>query len=483
MRQSRFCFLSVSLVLLFSPGKSASVAPVVEFRANDRWTVIGDSITQYGSYYAWVYLYYATRFPDCNLSVTNAAISGDSAAGTVKRYDWDIKPTRATVATVMLGMNDVSRDLYLPGTASPETLTRRQAALANYRQNLEHLVQRLRQDGTRVILITPSPFDETVDVDFPRLPGVNQALAECATFMRALAEKGNGAVIDLHGSMTRLNDRLQAKDPKFTLIGSDRVHPGIPGHLVMAYFILRTQQAPATVARITVDVGMRQATAENASVDQLAVHEGKIEFRCIERALPYPFPAAAGPALEWVPFQEELNQEILQVSGLKPGRYELAIDDERVGEFSANRLAAGLNLADFPATPQLRQAREVLKLVDDWQSLVANGQRAIAEVEHWRLPQVPHPVDLDEIRPRLEAELARLKNDPSDHANLDRSNIERYFKIKPQEPAILDRLNDLQSRIRATAQPQSHVFRLIPLSASQSESASAPITQLGNNRP
>jgi lysophospholipase L1-like esterase len=470
MLQVRFRILIFSVILPLS-ARAVAALPAIEFRANDRWAVIGDSITQYGSYYAWIHLYYATRFPDWDMAVINTAISGDSAAGTVRRYDWDIKPAHATVATIMLGMNDVSRDLYAPGSASPEILARREAALANYRESLGQLVQRLRRDGTRVILVTPSPFDETVAVDFPRLPGVNQALAECAAFMRTLADRENSAVIDLHGSMTELNARLQVSDPKFTLIGRDRVHPGIPGHLVMAYFFLRAQQAPAVVARINVDAGARRATAENASVDQLMVNEGTVEFRCIERALPYPVPEAARPALGWIPFQKELNQKILQVLGLKPGSYTLTIDGERQGDFTAELLASGLNLADLPGTPQLRQAREVLKLVEEWQSLVANGQRAIAEVEHWRLPQVPRPVTLDAVRPVLEAELARLKDDSSDHAELDRSNIERYFKVKPQEAAILDRLNDLQKRIHVAARPRPHVYRLVPLPADQPRTA------------
>jgi len=462
------CFPATTLLLLLLGTKAAGALPSSEFRPHDSWSVIGDSITQYGSYYAWIYLYQVTRFPEAEFSVANCGISGDSAGGAVKRYDWDIKSTRPTVATIMLGMNDVSRELYADRPATAEILGRRENALANYRRNLKQLVGLLRQDEVRLIFVTPSPFDETADVDFPRLPGVNQALVECGKFMRTLAEKNGAALVDLNGQMTELNGRLQRKNPKFTLIGPDRVHPGIPGHFVMAYFFLHAQKAPAIVSRLAVNIGNHAVTAENASIEALTIQDGVIQFKCLERALPYPVPAGARPALEWVAFQAEFNQEILQFSGLRAGNYTLFIDGERIADFAAESLGSGINLADLPTTPQLRQAREVLKLVQEWQQLVASSQRGIAEVEHWKLPQVAHPIGFDAAKPLLLKKLEELKVNPGQHPDLDRDNIQRYLAEKPQETAMLNRLRELRIRIRDVARPATHVFRLAPLVSSGS---------------
>ena len=41
------------------------------FGNGERWLAVGDSITHNGEFTAWVYLYYATRFPERDLEVEN----------------------------------------------------------------------------------------------------------------------------------------------------------------------------------------------------------------------------------------------------------------------------------------------------------------------------------------------------------------------------------------------------------------------------
>jgi hypothetical protein len=55
-------------ILLFTI-LSLAVVQAEPFHDGDRWSVVGDSITQNGTYPAWVYLFYATRFPDRKLDV------------------------------------------------------------------------------------------------------------------------------------------------------------------------------------------------------------------------------------------------------------------------------------------------------------------------------------------------------------------------------------------------------------------------------
>lgn len=465
MRAAFLRFLCLSLsVAGFAPAskaEQASVAPP-EFRAGDRWSAIGDSITHHGSYYAWIYLYELTRFPERQLSVDNCGISGDSASGAVQRYDWDIAASRPNVATIMLGMNDVDRDAYGDGPSTRADEKRREAALAGYRQSLEALVDRLQRDRCRVVLLTPSPFDEhLVGANQPNHPGVSGALAECARFMAELAAKKGAALVDLQTPMLELNARLQARDPRATLIGPDRVHPGVPGHFVMAYLFLRAQGAPARVANIVVDAAASGAAkAEGAEVARLEVGDHGVTFDCRESALPYPVPEEAKPSLDWVPFVEELNRETLQVVSLKPANYVLTIDGERAGQFSAEELGRGINLAELPATPQMAQAREVLSLLREWQELVTHSQRTLAEVEHWRLRGKPHPGSLDAVRPFLLQEYDRLSHSTEPNRKWDCLNIRRYFLLKPQQEPLQRQLDALQARMHAAAQPQWHRFQL-----------------------
>jgi len=454
--------VAVVVLALVSFGRASSSVSVT-FQPSDRWSVIGDSITHHGTYYTWIYLYELTRFPTQKLTVENCGISGDSAAGAVQRYDWDIQPTHPTVATVMLGMNDVDRDAYSDQAATPEILRRREGALTTYRQSLEALVARLQKDHARVLLVTPSPFDEyLIGANQPDHPGVSVALAQCARIMRDLAATKSTGLVDLQEPMLALNAQLQAADPKATVIGPDRVHPGPAGHFLMAYFFLRAQGAPTTVARIKIDAARSLVACDRAKITDLAASEDRVEFNALEDALPYPVPDDAKPALDWVPFQDELNQEMLQVSGLKPGVYSLAIDGEPVGVFSAEVLGAGINLAALSSTPQLRQAREVVAVILRWQELVAHSQRTLAEVEHWRLRGRAHPVQLGEVKPYLVSEYDRLLHSDEPNRKWDCLNIQRYLVLKPQQAALQDELAALQARLRAAATPQDHHFQIAP---------------------
>ena len=459
-------FLPLLLTVLCAANLSAALATPAApdaFKSGDRWSVVGDSVTQSGTYYAWVYLYYATRFPGLHLDVANCGISGDSASGALRRYPWDIQPKHGTVATIMMGMNDVNRGLYSDATPSPEILTRRATALADYQTNMTKLAGLLKADGARLIFMSPSPFDETVNLEVPRQTGVNGALAECGKIITKLASETGGTMVDLNGPMTALNLRLQAADPAFTLVGPDRIHPRAPGHFVMAYFFLKAQNAPADVSRVVIDAASSRATqTDNAEVSGITHRDGGLEFKCLEKALPYPVGNDVSPALAWVPFTQDFNQEILRVTGLTSGTHTLFIDGEKISSYDAGKFASGINLAEISFTPQARQATQVLDLVRKWQALVSNGERGVAQVEHFVIKELPRPIDFNAAKPILEEKLAKLQG--SD-AHMDKYNsfiIKRYLDYKPKEAQTQAQLTELADQIRATAQPQAHVYRIVP---------------------
>ena len=72
---------------------------------------------------------------------------------------------------------------------------------------------------------------------------------------------------------------------------------------------------------------------------------------------------------------KRFNQQILRTVNLRPGTYALRIDDQRVGAWSAKELAAGVNLAEHPTTPQYQQALAV-KAVNDERLAVVDKLRA-----------------------------------------------------------------------------------------------------------
>jgi lysophospholipase L1-like esterase len=298
------------------------------------------------------------------------------------RLNQDILGHHPTVATIMLGMNDVGHVDYDGGQSGPEVEQRRRASLDTYNAKMRLLIEALQKSGARVILITPSIHDETTKLATVKpdvAPGWNAALTQCAQQMEAWSKEYHTGLVRLHEAMNAITAREQAKDPAFTLIGPDRVHPGSPGHFVMAYVFLRAQGMPAEVAHIEV---ARVATAQRdqargCAIDHLKWTDRGVEFDCREKSLPFVPPNDAKAALAVVPFQQELNQESLEVDGLAEGRYTLAIDGQTVGEYSAIELAKGINLAENEKTPQYKQSAAATKLYVD-RTRAAQAVRAVS---------------------------------------------------------------------------------------------------------
>jgi hypothetical protein len=66
-----------------------------------------------------------------------------------------------------------------------------------------------------------------------------------------------------------------------------------------------------------------------------------------------------------VPFTNEFNKELLTVKDLKSGNYNLLIDGEQMGAWSAQQFADGINMAEITATPQYQQAIQIRELNEE----------------------------------------------------------------------------------------------------------------------
>lgn len=364
----RLFLLLLCLALPLAAASDFGSAP--SFQSGDVVCFVGDSITHGGTYHSIVTLYYATRFPDRTLTTFNCGIGGDRASGIMSdekyRLNVDILGRKPSAATIMLGMNDVGHSDYRGVTLSPAVEAKRQASLAKYEENMQKLILALQGAGAKLTLITPSIYDETTrlataspDVSV----GGNAALGIFAEKVRGWSRQYRTGLVDFDRGMNEINTREQQKDPAFTIVGPDRVHPGPVGHFVMAYIFLKAQNAPSVVATIGIDAKRGKADgAVNCAITAVQAGPAGVSFTCTEKALPLVVPDEARAALALVPFQRELNQERLVVTGLAAGTYELQIDGQVAGSYSADALQAGVDLAANDRTPQYQQSAAATKI-------------------------------------------------------------------------------------------------------------------------
>jgi endoglucanase len=446
----------LSLALVAAAAAFAGGIPA--FQANDTVCYVGDSITHGGTYHSIVTLFYVTRFPDRPIRFYNAGIGGDRASNIMAderfRLQTDILGHKPTVATVMLGMNDVNRNDYAADKNGPEIEERRRKSLDTYQENMHKLLAALYSSGTRLILIAPSIYEEAPHFNPPGAPdpltGVNAALGQCGRQVRQFAREFDGGVVDFWSAMNAVNAAQRKADPMFSIVGKDRVHPGPVGHFVMAYTFLAAQNLPRQVAFIDVDAKKKRAVKPaNCRVDRVAATKTSVEFDVLENALPLVVPDEARPALQMVPFARELNQEMLSVHKLKKGSYDLRIDGQTVGTYTARDLQQGVNLAENEKTPAYQQAQAVTKL-NAGRTKLAQTMRDIA-AQKYALSRGRFDVfDTTALLERIRAQAAKAAS-PRLAAFLE--DIESPGKFDREYQELLDAM------YRA-AQPKPHHFAL-----------------------
>jgi len=456
--QPRHLVLRLWLLTALPVCLSAADLTPGQFQKGDRWAVIGDSITHGRRYHSFIYLFYATRFPGRRFETHNCGISGDTAAGALRRLEWDILPHKPTVATIMLGMNDVGRGLYGKSKTGEAFEKRRRAALDRHVANMTKLAERLTAAGCRIIFLTPSIYDQTADLKRENNYGVNDALGLCGRRMAEIAPRFSASVADLHGPMTAINAAGQKDDPTFTIVGRDRVHPGDVGQSIMAYLFLKAQKVPATVAEIVIDADAGSTIGSSkCTVSNLRISATEVAFECTEKSLPFPVLGSARAALDLVPFMVEMNREMLTVKNLASGRYVITIDDVSVASASCEQLARGIDLAGNEKTPMYQQALHVMSVNETRHSITARRLRTFAAQHHFMGSKKGIDYDdYDGMKVALLEMLEMRKGHPIYGYFKGQADI--YLKYKPQEAELRREMVAAMAEVWQHNQPQAHRF-------------------------
>ncbi|HEU4554741.1 MAG TPA: SGNH/GDSL hydrolase family protein [Chitinophaga sp.] len=344
------------------------------FQQGDRVVFVGNSITDGGHYHSYIWLYYMTHFPGRRITCFNAGIGGDVITQIYERFDADVLSKKPTVLTLTWGMNDTGYFEWYRADGKDTMQKKLQRSYDSYAK-VEAILKK-RSDIKKVFIGT-SPYDDAAKFNNKNIfPHKTDALTEVVTFQEQAAKRNGWAFVDFYRPMMAINQREQQKDSTFSLTPNDRIHPDNDGHMVMAYLFLKAQGlAGQPVASMRVDAASKKVQeAANCKITGVTGSASGISFSYLAQSLPYPLdtvPRGWGnhkkqsDAMEIVPFMKEFNQEILQVSGLKAGSYNLLMDGEKVGTYDAGQLAAGINLAENTRTPEYQQAIQVRELNEE----------------------------------------------------------------------------------------------------------------------
>ena len=422
-----------------------SAAP---FKDGDRVVFFGDSITHGGFYGEYMNLFYATRYPERSIWFSNSGWSGASAQNGLWSIEDDIVSKNPTVVTIMFGMNDVNRNLWPRTGDTPDLVTRRKAAIGTYDVRMDELVRRIRAEAgnPEIIYFTPSPYDQTCLVDGKPSDFVcNDGLAIIADHVRSWAKRDKATCVDLQARMLAINADMQAKDPSASILrisptAFDRVHPGPLGHMVMLYEILKAQGAEGCVDEI----------------DRDAKGADTFAFCCTEKSLPFPMTTEMRKVLALVPFEHDFNREILRIKNLKEGRYVVKIDGAEVGLWTADDLAAGVNLALNEKTPQCRQAAMAAKIC----AKLWTGERTMRDlVTSRRWMRRHYKADPDEPG-AVEKLIGKLISQGMDENSYSVKKYRAYLKDWPRHAEIAAEIEKNRAALAEAVRPREHRFEI-----------------------
>ena len=442
----------------------ASDSSIPPFEKGDLVAFAGDSITSGGTYHKYILTYWTTRHPELGVRLRNKGIFSDFVRGGIARLDTDILKEKPNKVVINFGMNDSGasyrKDLFGMDQPDASVLQKRRETVAAYRATMEKLLGLLKERGVTPVLVGPSIYDNTMKSEAVNHHEANTGVQACIEELKELKIQNGLGFVDFNPPMLEVNARMQSENPAFGIAGHDRVHPDAEGHWVMAYEFLKAQNASPVVATITIDAA-KPAVLEsaNCAVEGLGVGEDKVAFDYLPRSLPLPANDEYRRGEKVLPLTDRLNREILAVQSLKPGRYNLILGGQNAGVFSAEQLAAGINLATFEGNPGQRRAKEVDTLIQE---------RAKTEKRIRQLRQM----DAGEIgkKPREEiaAGISALLQEAMQNNNkilVERCKI--WIADFAQESALDQTILDLEAKIAAAAQPRPIKISIEPATVPQ----------------
>ena len=307
MRILLFLLASVSL-LSAAPLKTAQL--LAGGQDPVRIVCIGDSIT--GVYYhsgslraypEMLQIALQKIYPQAQLTVRNAGISGDTTIGALKRLDRDVLAHKPHLVTVMFGMNDLVR--------SP---------VADFKKNLIEIIARCRNAGAEVVLCTQNSIVETPARPIAKLAEFTQAIHEVAAAESITVADCFQAFEEVHGRSAL----------EWNLLLSDTIHPNMDGHKLFAERIAQTLSGQTVSLK---DVGPPMPAIPHAFEKLAAGKPIKVLAmppydQVISPALHRLFPKASVEVMPWQTKDQtlaQLEQSAKSVRALSPDLVIIAV--------------------------------------------------------------------------------------------------------------------------------------------------------------
>lgn len=363
---------SIAVLAMASLAMAGDPAPGYFFQPKDRILFLGDSITEQYQYSNYIELYLTGRYPKAEFFFLNAGIGGDTAQGGANRFKAQVLAEKPNKVTINFGMNDGGY-----GKFNADSNKR-------FVDRTRDMLRMAKEAGVQVALMSPNAVD-------PRNKSNGAEYVETQKLFYAplagAAKEFGFPYVDQYAVTRAAQDRMAVDDPKAERAKPyyDGFHTSPPGAMLMAHAILTGLNSPFLVSELTIDAAGNKSEGKQCTVTDLKATPEGVSFQRLDEALPWPMQKDWLAMLPYTNQMKDLNWYNLKVASLKDGNYAVKIDGDEVGQYSAARLAEGVNLGNVTAGAVWKHGQDLLKAIEAKNRIVHGRFRGVhlANIPDW----------------------------------------------------------------------------------------------------
>ena len=416
-----FFFLSLLFVELNAAEKFSP-------KQNDVIVFAGDSITHQCMYTQYIENFLYTRYFDKNLHLFNSGISGDKANDLLNRFDEDLSFQKPKWVTVLLGMNDGRYKNF------------EQQNFDTYKKDMLEVISKIKGIGAVPVVLTPTMFDhqqykirgKDKNFRFNRLnthPDYNAKLGFYSGWLRASANELDLNVVDFWAPMNDITAYFRQADKNFTL-SPDAIHPDPNGQAIMAVQMAKYFAGERSENLVQFDAAGKNELSTSVKP---AFLPWVLPATNKPGPAPYHYPDNPMPGFKKALEGLKINNEILRISNLKAGKYEVLMNGQTViSSISSAELAAGVELQFNDKAPTYQQALELAMLNEKRNSEGLRPYRnKQAKMKGARRKFANNPEELNKFRQKLLPELQELLKIADDYEKqIHKLAVPKEYKLE-----------------------------------------------------
>ena len=208
-------------------------------KEKDTIVFLGDSITENGTkpdgYVTLTSKAIAKAYPDQNITVIGAGISGHKVPDCQKRLDHDVLQRKPTIVFIYIGINDVW------GWIHPKVRHIGGTKREDFEGGLRDMIEKINGIGARVILCTPTVIGEKIN-------GTNapdKMLDEYSDISRKVAKETGSQLLDLRKAFIAYLKEHNTDNVAKGILTIDSVHLNKKGNIFLSNLVLNALNVPS----------------------------------------------------------------------------------------------------------------------------------------------------------------------------------------------------------------------------------------------